>query len=328
MENYKIIIVKLARPDVSNGAKMFSRLMGIPEEKCLNLIQMMPFVLFEVENYAIARKLRGLLAPMEPLGFPILISLEAGLISKVNWPKNIRVNGLVVQDIIDSVPEFVNLMNHCPSCGLELRYQISLRIENESVKFPLDKKSLNVKNDKTSHMIDADESDEVVEMEEIEELTEQDETSGSFPSVSDEFVAQAVEAEDIDPEIAPDMFEDLYEGESVDVLPKGNRKKTPEMPVDEFDINDTDYGLMGNFEQDESFGKKGDHHLAIGVIHNLNDKIKASKLLSEILSIAESEALHKVKKPGDIIIPNITLEEAKVYKKMFEQRNLNVKITS
>ena len=51
-------------------------------------------------------------------------------------------------------------------------------------------------------------------------------------------------------------------------------------------------------------------------------------MLSEILGIAESEALHKVKKTGDVIIPNVTLEEAKVYKKMFEQRNLNVKITS
>lgn len=328
MENYKVIIVKLARPDITNGTKMFSRLMGIPEDKCHNLIQMMPFILFEVKNYAIARKLKGLLSPMEPLGFPILISLEAGLISKVNWPKNIRVNGLVVEDIISSVPEFVNLMNHCPSCGLELRYQISLRIENESVKFPLDDKNISMHKDDSEQLLDAEGLEEIVEMEEIEELTEQDETSGSFPSVSEEFVAQAVEADDIDPDMAADIFEDLYEGESVAVFPKEKRKGGKESQAEEFDLNDAEFGLSVEFGEEESLGKKGDHHIAIGVIHNLNDKIKASKLLSEILGIAESEALHKVKKPGDVIIGNVTLEEAKVYKKMFEQRNLNVKITS
>lgn len=328
MENYKLIIVKLARPDVGNGAKMFSRLMGIPEEKCHNLIQMMPFILFEVKNYAIARKLKGFFAPMEPLGFPILISLEAGMISRVNWPKNIRVNGLLVDEIVDSVPEFVNLMNHCPSCGLELRYQISLRIENESVKLPLDKKEMVALNEDSTNQFALDEVIEDEDMEEIEELTELDETSGTFPSVSEEFVAQAVEAEDIDPELAADIFEDLYEGESVAILPKEKRSKPKEKYMDEFDLNDGNFGLKVELNTEIVEEKKGDHHIAMGVIHNLNDKIKASKLLSEILGIAESEALHKVKKVGEIIIPNVTLEEAKVYKKMFEQRNLNVKITS
>lgn len=307
---------------------MFSRLLGIPEEKCHNLIQMMPFILFEVKNYAIARKLKGLLAPMEPLGFPILISMEAGLISKVNWPKNMRINGILVEEIIASVPDFVDLMNQCPSCGLELRYQISLRIENEAVKLPLEvNKTVAIK----SNSIEDPESsgfEEAVEMEEIEELTEFDETSGAFPSVSEEFVAQAVDTDDIDPEMAKEIFDDMYDGESVAVMPQGKRKNTKENKVDEFDLSNDDFGLAVAFGEKEVVTKNGDHHIAIGVIHNLNDKIKASKLLSEILGIAESEALHKVKKTGDVIIPNVTLEEAKVYKKMFEQRNVNVKITN
>ena len=305
---------------------MFSRLMGIPVEKCHNLIIMMPFVVFEVKNYAIARKLKSLLAPMESLGFPILISMEAGPISRVNWPKGIKLNGIPVDQLIDSVPEFVNLMNQCPSCGLELRYQISLRIENENIKFPLNADAMVEETRSSSLEADSEIHDELVEMEEIEELTDFDETDGSEPSVSEEFVAQAVDAEDMDPDMAAELFGDLDMAESVSTSPKAKKVHATASFSEEFDMNDV--GISLNVNDSKSLGEKGEYHIALGVLKSINDKIKAAKLLSDILGVAESEAIHKVKRVGDIIIPNVTLEEAKVYKKMFSQCNLNVKITN
>ena len=62
------------------------------------------------------------------------------------------------------------------------------------------------------------------------------------------------------------------------------------------------------------------------MINSLNDRIKGAKVLSEILGIPESDALLKLKKTGDVIIQNVTLDEAKSFKRLFDQKNLNVKI--
>lgn len=301
---------------------MFARLMGIPEDKSNNLIQMMPFVIFEVKNYAIARKLKGLLAPMESFGFPILISMEAGPISKVNWPKGIKLNGIPVDQIIDSVPDFVNLMNHCPSCGLELRYQISLRIENESIKFPLGG-NINVEGTKVAKLEDESEIIEAVELDEIEELTDLDETNGSVPSVSEDFIAQSVGSEDFDSEFAEKLLE---VGESVDVVSQNTRGNDAIDYIEQFDMDEASYGLAVAYEEEPE--SKEVYGLEIGVITSLNDKIKASKILAGILGIPESESLQKVKRTGDLIISGVSLEDAQKYKKEFEQNKIRVKIVN
>lgn len=321
MENYKVIIVKLARPDVTNGVKMFARLMGIPETKSQNLVSMMPFVLFEVKNFAIARKLKALLAPMEAYGFPILISLESGPISKVNWPKGVKLNGMVVEDIVNSVPEFVNLMNQCPSCGLEIRYQVSLRIENESVKFPLGS-DLKVEETRTQTLEPDSEVEDLVEMDVIEELTDLDETDGSLPATNGGFVAQAVEAEEIDSDVAADLFE---EAEPVGV--SYGKLASNEIEFEAVGASgSSDFGVVEAYDESDSQLFGGEYSLAVGVINSLNDRIRAARVLSEILGIPESDALLKVKKTGDVIIQNVTLDEAKSFKKLFDQKNLNVKI--
>gem|GEM_PF-6458399 len=322
MENYKIIILKLARPDMNNGIKMFSRLMGIPEDKSSNLIQMMPFVVFEVKNYAIARKIKGLLAPMESFGFPILISMESGPISKVNWPKGIKLNGIPVEQIIESVPDFVNLMNHCPSCGLELRYQISLRIENESIKFPLGG-NINVEGTKVAKLEDESEIIDAVELDEIEELTDLDETNGSVPLVNEEFIAHSVDTEDFDEEIVEKLLE---VGESVDVVSQSARGNEAINYIEQFDMDEASYGLAVAYEEEPV--SKEVYGLEIGVISSLNDKIKASKILSGILGIPESESLQRVKRTGDLIISGVSLEEAQKYKKEFELSKIKVKIVN
>lgn len=316
MENYKVIIVKLARPDTANGAKMFARLLGIPEEKSNDLIAMMPLVLFEAKNFAIARKFKALLAPMETYGFPVLVTMESATISKVNWPKNIRLNGMLIEEIAKSVPDFVNLMNHCPSCGTEIRYQVSLRIENEQTKFPLNSA---MKKEEVSTQILQPE-DEIVEMEEVEEITELDEINDSLYADSDgELVAQAIEAEDVDVHTAVDLFS----AEGLVSLAGSKRN----------DSSTNAFEAVSNMELENGYTEAaaidlfgGEYSLAVGVINSLNDRIKAARILSEILGIAESEALLKIKKTGDVIIQNVTLDEAKSFKQLFEQKKLNVKI--
>ncbi len=360
MDSYKIVLVKLARPDVNNGARALSKLFGLPDAKGYELIELMPFIVLEAPNYAKARKIKEALLVMEKFGFPILISTETGSISKINWPNGVRLNGVPVQNILDSVPEQTNLVNQCPGCGIEIKCLISLQTENK--KEPLEPR---VGKENKGPLLQANKSSpkqvvhpvKSVKKEEslIEELTDLDETdsdqivlpsnTGRMRSLDDDMDGLLGEAEEAEvvgetsdsdiirlaqDESDPELLDELDEVVDDDFLDEDVFTDVGGISGDHIDLQDTarsiETKLALDDEADTDYDEGGDYKLVVGMIRNRQDKALMSKVLAKILEIPESEASEFVNRRGDLLLEDLTLEEAQSYKSLFDAKKLNVKI--
>jgi len=340
LEDYKLIIVKNAKSNDIKGAKVLSKLLGFAPQKCMGIIKMMPVTLFEAKNFAIAKKLKNLMAPLESCGFALLITLDSGNISKINWPDGMKLVGTLLSKIKESVPEHANLINHCPSCGDEIRYHINLRIEHEQHKLPLD---IFDSQKTTIPILESEENliepEEIMEDEEIEDLVEMEEITNNEvnenPQVDNEESSEFAEVISQD-NISIDEFEELEGGIELQSAEaddtngeniKNDNNLNQEMDsYGEFgqEFDDENYSLGDDFGVDE----EDYYNIELCGVAKRREKLQIYKILNSLLDLNEDEAKIRVQGKGSVLISEISLDDARYFKEAFDKKNINVKITN